>query len=151
MGLFIRCPTDEAILLAGFTDAVGVFRYVTESSDLPGIRIRPQSGLALHDQFMVGLNAFLQSKCLPRDLNLKLMLHPAFEDTIEIPGDAPVTLYLGQVVWDLDSPNNWPTLAELLRGMPKTRTRLAYMRAVQALAGGIKDDLQALETDKLPF
>lgn len=151
MALLIRCPTEDAILLAGFTDAIGVMRYATQSNEMPGLHLKPTSGLPLHDQLAARFKEYLQAKCINRDANLKLTLNHHFEETLEVPGGNPVTLYLGQVSWDLDPPNNWPTMADLLRGMPKNRHRLAYMRALQLLSNGLKDDLQAVETDKLPF
>lgn len=151
MALLIRCPTEQAILLAGFTDDKGVMRFATQDPNLPGLHLKPTAGLPLHDQLMAKFKEFLQSKCINRESQLRLELNHNFEETIEVPGGEPFTLYLGLVSWDLEPPNNWPTMADLLRGMGKNRLRLPYMRAMQMLSHGLKDDLQAVETDKLPF
>jgi hypothetical protein len=41
------------------------------------------------------------------------------------------------------------TLPQLLRGMPKSRLRIPYIKALQLLADGFKQDVKAVEVSEL--
>lgn len=48
----------------------------------------------------------------------------------------------------MQAPEEWPTLPIILRSMEKGKGRLAYNKAMQVYAGGLSQEVDALEVDE---
>lgn len=125
-----ECSTPSAIVLMGFRERNDTFIFPSENEALPGVHLGITANTSLLEQLQAKL-------CRSYDLSpkrLKLTLLPDFSDVFLVDGHE-ITLYTGIGHSAATIPPG-QTLPALLRKMPPTKVRAAYLRAWQALMGG---------------
>lgn len=150
----INCPTTWAVALLALRSASGQgpFRILTTGNFPPGLLFTPVPLLPLAEQFQAQVHKFHPQLQLARvEWRSDYRDHIAWEAPAGSAGEA--TLYIGSGTVTEATETAWqtlPTLPELLRSMPKDRSRLGFMKALQVLAGGLEQQLRAIETRDLP-
>jgi len=147
--MHIQCSTESAILLAGYLSPdFPVLRFITEGKELPGLHLTIRPNVMVVDQLRQRLVEFLGAGFTATSIDLATQ----FAGTIDDPIVGPTTLYLASIpALAPNPPGKWATIPELLRAMKADRRRVAYLQAWQVLSSGIKDDIEAIETDKSPL
>lgn len=142
MSTIIKCTTDHAVLLAGCTDSKGILRFYSEDQAYPGIHITVDSNIAVHDLLEKVLLEKVSKKVTKFELN------HSYTTKLETPkGEA--TLFTGKFFLPDMEKVDLQSLPEILRAMPKTKTRVAYLRIWQAISGGLTDNIKAVENASL--
>lgn len=72
----------------------------------------------------------------------------AIDPVLKKEGEVSSVLYiLRPTSASITADQSWPTMAEILRSLPQGPTRLAYMKALQYLAGAADAEVSVLEVD----
>lgn len=145
----IYCPTAQAILLLGVRAGnPPVLRALDAAASPPGRRFVPRPLVPIDEQLIA-----LVVDIVGVEARSSIVIHQEYTDLVPLRADLPpehpeaaATLYL--VTCDLGAiPNaaHWPSFPELLRAMPRDRSRLPYLRAFQVLAGGLQLETKAVD------
>lgn len=88
-------------------------------------------------------------KLLRPDLAPFISIEHIIQDGIQLPSGEHADLVVADIPRQhLTAPMDWATVPSLIRGMPKTRNRLAYLKAWQILTGAHQETLEAVEIDE---
>ncbi len=126
----------------------GVYRFPFCAGDFPGLKVTIQGGLPLTLQLLSTLD--LHCHAGPRDYGLTVV--PSF--AVQLAANPEFTLFLGRshdllLSSYLRQRSDCLTMPEILRQMPATKNRLAYLLAWQTLMGVGEEELQAVSTADL--
>lgn len=136
--MHLYCPTDTAILLLATKDEGGVMRF-------PPIEIAARPLVSIDEQIVQAASA-----ALGLDLTLKIRIEQQYADEMTRADGTVTTVYLATVSDGVAPPakKEWPTLPDLLRSLPKDRSRLPFMRAWQILTGGLTLNTKAVDMNE---
>ncbi len=142
MALHLYCPTPRAILLLGFVNEQDILVFPSQSTVVPGLHFENKPLVPINDQIVQCVEQYCQRK----DLAPRLYIDQEFAETIVLEsGEA--TLYLAMMRdYNETLPRYLHTLPFLLRGMPKERKRLSYLKAFQVLSGAREQSIRAVES-----
>lgn len=144
MTTLIHCPTNTAILLLGLKRDNGVFVFPSSSEEIPGILAAIDPSLPINPQLLE--LASRRSGVHPREISV----WQEFQETIKLPSGEDATLYAAKALLIPHTiPDDVTTLPEMLRRMPATRNRVAYMKALQVFAGGLEEQTKALDLEEV--
>lgn len=149
MALHVQCSTDEAVLLVAVNCPDGLLRFPNDASPWPGLSLKVQPLLGINEQLIRRSQAELGP-----DLTAKLNIWQDYSDMIREGNEDRATLYVAIVRPDSQELENkpwkdWRTLPDLIRSLPKDRTRLAYLKAWQVLTGALEESTKALDVDEV--
>ncbi len=145
--MHIFCPTPHAVLLVVCQDEKGIYQAVQgKGLDLPGFAFLPRSGVPIQAQ-LVAVAEKEMGVALParefeiiQDVEVQLSYQ-----------DQGYTLYVLRLSVSslsrsgLPGEMNWKILPVLLRQMPATKTRVAYLKVWQWLAGVGDQEIRVVE------
>lgn len=126
----LLCRTSRAIILMGFPDKRGVHYFPSQSDELPGLWFVVDKKIALVEQITKVLSKELDMDILPADFAINTDYCGEFSKD-----NVSYTLYIG--ICKKPNLSSDKTLPELIRAMPKTKIRSFYLKAWQALCGGM--------------
>ena len=147
MSLHVHCKTPEARLLIAVSDKKGVFRFPVNADQIvPGLKIAVELGAPIGPQLVEVAEQYFKQQGLGLNVNIE----QSYLETIETDVGA-VTVYAGSLDKNSDfkAPDEWPTLPELLRKMPKDKNRMAYLKALQVFSGAHTEKIKAVESKDL--
>ena len=144
--MHIRCLTEHAILLLGVFDDKQVMRFPDEGKTHGGLLLNVDINLPIDPQLLDRAKAHVDTDFDARHVTI----YQEFDEVIDLPDTGSATVYLGQVASEgLTAGNDWASFPELIRRLPKDRSRLPYLKAWQVLTGGLKLDTRAIENADL--
>ncbi|RYZ63024.1 MAG: hypothetical protein EOP09_18260 [Proteobacteria bacterium] len=138
-----KAPT--LTILLPIYDATGVMRFPNSGGPYFGLHCLVDNALPLSKQAV---------RCAERyfgrdDLSDKLEAVAAIDPVLRQEGESSSVLFLmrpkGQ---PLEADKSWFTIAQVLRSMPAGGNRLAYMKALQYMAGAADAEVSVLEVDE---
>lgn len=141
MSYSLYCKTEQAILLLAIQRTDGMLFFATDplSDHLPGWHFQPKSRISIHEQLKD-----LAEDRLEGQTAVAMDIEPRFAEVIS----EATTLYLARLSLEgLPDGIKVMTFAELIRRMPRDKTRIIYLKAVQAITGGFDQFTKAVETD----
>lgn len=149
MSLHVQCSTDEAILLVAVNCPDGLLRFPNDGSPWPGLSLQVQPLLGINEQLIRRSQDELGSA-----LTAKLNIWQEYSDVIREANEDRATLYVAMIRPEAHEIENkpwkeWRTLPDLIRTLPKDRTRLAYLKAWQVLTGALEESTKALDVDEV--
>lgn len=149
MALQVYCPTSRGVLLLAVPAATGVYHFplpiISETGHSPGLWLEVTPLLAINPQLV----ALAEEVLGYQGLGGKLNINQDFTGSLTDPQGNKVTLYVATLEPGLvEVVPTWPTLPQLLAGMPKDRNRLPYVLAWQVLTGALSQQTYAVELDK---
>ena len=135
------------VLVITAADPAGVLRVADDGSGSPGLPLDLRQGVPVETQIRVAVRMIPE---LPEDLAApSVRILDLMESAVTRGQDRPATLVLVRVEeagWH--APSGWPTFPAILRSLPRGKTRVSWMKAMQILAGGLEQDSDALEVDE---
>lgn len=135
-----KAPTLTVLIPA--RDSLGVLRFPHSGGPYYGIHKVIDSSLTLAAQACLVAEEFLGQG--PLDLTPVSAIDPVLKKD----GAVSSVLYILRPNSDqIQVDKTWPTMAEILRALPQGGTRLAYMKALQVLAGAADAEVSVLEVD----
>lgn len=151
MSLHVQCNTDQAILLLAIQCPDGLLRFPNDEAPLPGLRLKVQPQLGINEQLI----ARAQQDLTPA-LASQISIWQNYSDVVTTSSQESVTFYVGilrPTSETLDTFKSdwkeWRTLPDLIRSLPKDRTRLTYLKAWQVLTGALEETTKALDVDEV--
>ncbi len=144
--MHLKAKTPYALLLVGCHFHDGPMRFPSEDPEFPGLLIAIDDGLTVNEHLIIGAQKVLG----PELTGKQIEIHQEFDAPVGLKSGHCATLYLATVSAEhkLGS-KDWSTMPDLIRGMPKNRGRLAYLRAWQVLGGALEDNVKAFEIDEI--
>lgn len=138
----IYCKTERAVLVLGVFDERKVMYFVNDDLPSPGINLEI-SGTTPMNQLIA--ERIMDQFGGSADFNIYQEFQEVFadEDGIE------TTLFLGELTTEGRVDSEWPTMPEILRSMPKNKSRVAYLKAWQVLTGGLQLNTKAVEVSEV--
>lgn len=144
--MHIRCSTENAILIVGVFDAKKVMRFPDDGHVHGGILLQPKRGLPIDPQLVDAALKALDQSVPPTAFSI----YQEFAEVVSLPEVGDVTVYLGLINEEaLTATSEWASFPDIIRRLPKDRTRLPYLKAWQVLTGGLKLDTRAIENADL--
>lgn len=141
--LHIHCKTPVAILLAAMPDERDLMRFPQNGAGLPGLAFEVASGMPINVQLIEFLWAHLGDKVKGIDIIQD------YSGEVQLPDGRAATVYLATVNGRFPLPPDAKTMPEILRGMPKDRNRLPYLKAWQVLTGSLTLNTKAVDLDEV--
>lgn len=128
------------LVLLSCRDERGVFRFPVDAEWKNAVFVKPKG------KDPSALQREVAARIGRPDLAKHIHVEHVFENAVAQGESGAISLCVA-VLSDaaFQAPDSWPTLPDLLRAMPSGRERLAFMKAVQLLAGSHKDTLEAIE------
>ena len=148
----IYCPTPNALLLLIRRDEKGIYQaFAGESSALPGLSFVAQQGIAIQPQ-LVEIAEKRTGVALPPTA-FEIMQEVAFP---LLHDNKNYTLYVLQILTSVstsacesntmqEAAVGWKALPLLLREMPATKSRVAYLKVWQFMAGVAQQEIRVVE------
>jgi len=137
--------TKVAIILVGIKDQNGVYRFPTKNSFNPGIVFKVNHDLTINQQIM----REVESVTGIDNISIAVDIEQNFSAKVQLPNQESATLYVGRIdFYDTPVNESWRPLPEILRDMPKTKNRAAYLKAWQVLMGGLSQEVKVVESDE---
>ena len=145
--MHIYCPTEHAILLLGFPDHQGVLSFPTQNTVIPGILLPVKPLTPINDQIISFVfNHWDQAT------GKNLHLWQNFSSSISLGEKKEATLYVGRVDETFSATRDkqgssfsWSTLPQILKALPKDKSRLPYIKAFQVLTGALTLTTRAVD------
>jgi len=140
------CKTDGAILFVGIPDERGVLRFPSNAAagDLPGLHVKLQPALGLGEQLAQALSAFLGI-----DVSRHLEVNATFADELKPAAGPATTLYVAVLrMSGVVAEPAWPSLPDVLRALPRDKSRVPYLRSWQVLTGGYQLNTKAASLEE---
>lgn len=132
--MHLNCPTKKAILLVGFSSEEGVLRFPSDGKEVPGIFMDVSPLKPINEQFCERLREFAAEE----NVGLHLQIRQDMLIRVDLPSGEETTLFLGRYNGACKQDvKTWPDLSTLIKSMPKDRSRLPYLKALQALSGEV--------------
>lgn len=127
----------KAIVLTACRDRSGFFRFFSTLQDTPGFWLDIESCQDKGDIIHTIKESASSNIGLSLD-KVKFNFVDGIEPTIELGGNRQGLLFLVEINKDsFEAPESWPTLPDLLRKMPKSKNRVAYLKVMQVLSGSL--------------
>jgi hypothetical protein len=148
--LHVYCKTEVAVLMLAVKDEAGVMRVpVSPGARAPGWEIAVRPLVPIGEQLVAAA-----AEALGTDVTgLALDVVQEFADETRLADGTLATVYLATlapaVAERRHAPRTWSSIPELLRGLPKDRGRLPYLRAWQILTGGLQLNTKAVDVSEL--
>lgn len=119
------------IILLAIRDAKGIFRLIRDNKNPPGLYFPLEKSCDIKTTIFNHIKNFLKTELHPHDL----MIHHSFEEKVPIEHNKTAFSYLVWLKTDGDTYGiRSQTLPEILRKTSCRKQRLAYLKALQALA-----------------
>lgn len=136
----LAAKQKPVLVLIACRDEAGLVRVPTDGDPLvPGLLV---SGT---DQAL----RKAAEKMLHPELAPFLTLEHIIQDAIQLPSGENAELVVAEIQpQHFVAPLDWATVPTLIRGMPTTRNRLAYLKAWQILTGAHQETLEAVEINE---
>lgn len=132
------------IVLVAAKDEQDIFRIATGSQDrpeAPGILMGKELGVAFDVTFYKTITAHFGkdiSSCIE---NIYIIKPNVLMTTT---GECYLCLCIMNST-KFTAPDSWPSLMQVLREMPKHHNRVAYIKALQILSGGLEERLDVVD------
>lgn len=140
--IITKAPT--LTILLPVHDKNGIMRFPRSEGAYFGIHCLVDNSLSMSKQATQCLENFFGIK----DLCNKIEPVAAIDPVLRAEGQVSSVLYLmrpkGEVI---EADSSWFTIAQVLRSMAAGGNRLAYMKALQYMAGAADADVSVLEVD----
>ncbi len=129
----------QVVALIACRDKNGLVRVPTNGDKLvPGFLIQGAEELAL-------IRAAAE-KLLHPELASHIKIEHVIPDAVQLASGETCELLVGEIdAQHFTAPLEWATIPSLIREMPATRNRLAYLKAWQILTGAHQETLEAVE------
>ncbi|MBC7532755.1 MAG: hypothetical protein H7318_14365 [Oligoflexus sp.] len=141
--IITKAPT--LTILLPIYDTNGIMRFPRSEGAYFGIQCTVDNSLALSKQATQCLENFFGIQ----DLSDKIEPVAAIDPVLREEGKVSSVLYLmrpkGEVI---EADPSWFTIAQVLRSMSSGGNRLAYMKALQYMAGAADAEVSVLEVDE---
>lgn len=151
MSLHVQCNTDQAIFLLAVQCPDGLLRFPNDETQWPGLHLSVQPLLGINEQLVTRA----QQELSP-ELAAKISIWQNYSDLIRGSNEEQITFYVGILRPEAETLNalpkpwqEWRTLPDLIRSLPKDRTRLTYLKAWQVLTGALEETTKALDVDEV--
>jgi len=142
MSLHLYSPKEKAITLVSFRNSENILVFPSQNTRFPGLHFDVRPLVPINEQIIVNIERY----CGLANLGPCLEIDQAFAELVNM-GDEDATLYLASMKrWEGDLPRYLQTLPILIRGLPRERARLSYLKAFQVLSGAREQDIRILET-----
>lgn len=140
-----RCSTSVAIVLLGVMDERGIMRFPVDAPETPGLMFQPETLKPINEQIFDRI----EREVLSRDPGL-IDICQEYSCEVTLSDSRQATLYLATMKFqEKNAANQWDTMPELLRAMPKSRNRLAYLKAWQVLTGAMSENIKVIEQEEM--
>lgn len=142
----IYCKTDHAVLLLAVRDERGVLRFPSsQGATIPGLHMPVRPLMPIQAQLTAAA-----SDCVERDVALHFRLCDEFADEIRLPDGREATLYVANLEEPrVTAPSSWPVMPDILRSLPRDKSRVPYLRAWQILQGGLQLNTIAVDAEEV--
>ena len=141
--MFITKAPTLTILLPIY-DNTGVMRFPNSGGPYFGLHCAVDNALAMSKQALQCAEKFFGRA----DLSDKLDPVVAIDPVLRLDGSASSILFLMKPKGhDIEADPSWFTIAQVLRSLPAGSNRLAYMKALQYMAGAADAEVTVLEVD----
>jgi hypothetical protein len=136
---------ENLLVLTACQDEHGAFRFPGNYQGWPGLYVSRKDGSgSFWDRLRLAVQMALGEVSLIDKVSIEYVITPA----IDLPDGREAALLLAKVSRaDFIAPANWATLADILRSLPKTKNRVAYLKALQLLSGAHEQSIDAVEID----
>lgn len=136
--------TELVLILVAAQDERRLWRVRADEPGLPGIVARIDYAAPLNKQIRRAAAAAIGLESRSEDL----VVHGPLTPVIELDDGRQAALVLVQLTPEqLEAPSSWPTFPVVLRALPKNKSRLPYMKALQILSGALEQGVNAIEID----
>ncbi len=137
------------VALVGARDSRNVWYFLRADHEKIGVEIIPvQSDKNLKHQLQLGVASFLHGDDWAQYIDQVVVRCHLTPDLIWSQSERSL-LFLVEVPSQMrDSRLPWITLPELLRSLPKTKNRITFMKAFQALGDPDDSEITAVEFDE---
>ena len=146
--MLLTCKTNHAVILVGGKFERGLWRFLDAGQPLtPGVPFAVEPLRPINEQIMTA--ARLADSGLE---GLAIHIDQSFTEILTPSVGLEVTLFIGNLPsqrGDEAFTRPWRTMPELLRAMPKSRARLAYLKAWQVFSGAASEEISAVEFNDL--
>ncbi len=141
--IIAKAPT--LTILLPIWDHNGVMRFPNSAGPYFGIHCGLDHSLALSKQAIRGVEEFFGISELTGDLEPVAAIDPV----LRCEGEPSSVLFLMKPKGTrLEAKSTWFTIAQVLRSMATGGNRLAYMKALQYMAGAADAEVSVLEVDE---
>ncbi len=141
--MITKAPT--LTILLPIYDKTGVMRFPNSGGAYFGIHCPVDNTLSLSQQAVRCVENFFGLKNLGDKMEPVAAIDPVLRDQ----GTVSSVLYLMRPKAQVFEANpTWFTIAQILRSLPKGGNRLAYMKALQYMAGAADAEVSVLEVDE---
>lgn len=149
MALHVHCSTDQAVLLAAVACPDGLLRFPNDEIPWPGLGVNVKPLVGINEQLLDRAKEVFGPA-----LASQLSIWQDYSDMIRVKDEDLATLYVAILRPSPDQLESlpwqtWRTLPDLIRSLPKDRTRLAYLKAWQVLTGALEETTKALDVDEV--
>jgi len=132
--MHLHCPTTKAVLLVGFLSDEGILRFPTEGKEVPGLFLDVKPLTPINEQFCERLREFVAEE----NVGLHLQIRQDILIRVDLPSGEESTMFLGRYSGaSKHDIKEWSDLSSLIKSMPKDRSRLPYLKALQVLSGEV--------------
>lgn len=141
-----KCKTPYALLLLGCESDIGPMRFPCDPSDGYGLQIEVEAARSINEQLIERTVNFFKLESIRRHVHL----HQDYSCEATLPDGKLVTVYVATISGRHRlAKDEWSTMPELLKKMPKDRNRLAYLKAWQVISGVAQELIKAVELEDL--
>ena len=148
--MHIYSKTKRALLLLGVPSERGVLSFPStvppKEGPHPGLLLDCDLQLPINPQLIDAAELYLQEE----GLGIKMHIWQDYSDHLLLASGEKVTVYIARLdrtIEDASSQGVMRTMPEWIRGLPKDRSRLLYVRALQVLSGGLTQETKVVELD----
>ncbi|MBC7660302.1 MAG: hypothetical protein H7249_11410 [Chitinophagaceae bacterium] len=137
-----KAPT--LTILVPIYDGSGIMRFPHSGGPYFGLHCMVDNAFPLSRQAQQCVAKFFGRD----DLNDKFDPVAAIDPVLRLEGEASSVLFLMKPKGSsIEADPNWFTIAQVLRSLPSGPNRLAYMKALQHMAGAADAEISVLEVD----
>ena len=135
----IEIKSKQVIVLCVKKDENDQFKVLKDHEVYGGVLIKLEHSLIAHQQIQMDIAKRTGAK------QNHVILVESITPMISVEGEA--TLLVLAIIPPFVKVNSkqWTLLPEIIRKLPADKTRVPYVKALQILAGGLNDDLSAVE------
>ena len=156
MNYHFKCNTTYFIVLLGIKDSNHIWFFVTESLKPYGIIKETSALMFINEQILKTCESLFDNDSL--DIYKSITVINTFSEKIILQNEIDATLYLALI----DNPIIFSQIKlkphyqlikfpEILKSMPKSKLRLAYLKAWQIILGIDKENIKAITSKYLKF
>ena len=142
--------TNQVVLLLGVPSSQGVLSFPStvpaQEGQLPGLLFTCNGQLPINPQLVEQAESYLREE----GLGIKMHIWQDYSDTLKLASGETATVFIARLdraLSDNSMKQGMKTMPEWIRALPKDRSRLLYVRALQVLSGGLTQETKVVELD----